>query len=101
MATRPSNLTYAVDDLPPTGQLVLLGLQQVCLIAIYLVIVVIVVRAAQAPHAVAQSAVSWGMIALGIAAMLQAVWKGPIGSGYLAPSVLSAIYLQPSLLAVS
>jgi hypothetical protein len=53
MAKRPDNLTYAVDDLPPTGRLVLLGLQQVCLIAIYLVIAVIVVRAAQAPHAFA------------------------------------------------
>lgn len=57
MATRPDNLIFAVDDLPPAGKLVLLGLQQVCLIAIYLVIEVIVIRAARAPHAVAQSAV--------------------------------------------
>jgi NCS2 family nucleobase:cation symporter-2 len=63
--------------------------------------VVIVVRAAGAPDAVARSAVSLGMVALGIAAILQALRKGPIGSGYLAPPVVSAVYLHPSLSAVA
>ena len=100
-AVRPSNLTYAVDDVPPLGKLILLGLQQVLVIGIYLVMVVIVVRAAGAPDAVARSAVSLGMVALGIAAILQALRKGPIGSGYLAPPVVSAVYLHPSLSAVA
>jgi xanthine permease XanP len=59
------------------------------------------VHAAWAPAAVAQSAVSLGMLALAIAAVLQALWKGPVGSGYLAPSVISAVYLYPSLTAVT
>jgi xanthine permease XanP len=99
--TRPESLTYAVGDVPPLGKLVLLGLQQTLVIAIYLVMVAVVVHAARAPAAVAQSAISLGMLALAIAAVLQALWKGPVGSGYLAPSVISAVYLHPSLTAVT
>ncbi len=99
--THPDALTYAVDAVPPPAKLLLLGLQQALILAIYLVMVTIVVRAAGAPAAVAQSAVSLGMVALAIAAVLQALWKGPLGSGYLAPSVISAVYLYPSLTAVT
>jgi xanthine permease XanP len=99
--TRPNPLTYAVDQVPPLAKLLLLGLQQTLVIAIYLVMVTIVVRAAGAPAAVAQSAVSLGMLALAVAAVLQALWKGPVGSGYLAPSVISAVYLHPSLSALT
>jgi NCS2 family nucleobase:cation symporter-2 len=41
------------------------------------------------------------MVALAFAAVLQAQRKGPLGSGFLAPSVSSAIYLQASITAVS
>jgi len=99
--THPDNLTYAVDDIPPLPKLVFLGLQQVMVLSIYLVIVAIVVRAAGAPAVVAQSAVNLGMLALAIATVLQALWKGPVGSGYLAPPVFSAVYLHPSLAAVA
>src|SRR5215831_17807409 len=101
MARRPDSLLYAVGESPPLVTTLFLGLQQVALMAIYLVMVVIVVRHAGAPEPVARSAVSLGLIAMGISAGLQALWKGPIGSGYLAPPVISAIYLSPSLLAVS
>jgi NCS2 family nucleobase:cation symporter-2 len=99
--TRPESLTYAVDDVPPLAKLVLLGLQQTLVIAIYLVMAAVIVRAARAPAAVAQSAISLGMLALAVAAVLQALWKGPVGSGYLAPSVISAVYLHPSLTALT
>lgn len=88
---RPDSLTYAAEDVPPRAKLVLLGLQQRLVVAMYLVMVAIVVRAAGAPAAVAQSAVSLGMLALAVAAVLQALWKGPVGSGYLAPSVIPAV----------
>jgi NCS2 family nucleobase:cation symporter-2 len=97
---RPDTLIYAVGESPPLATTIFLGLQQVALMAIYLVMVVIVVRAAGASADVAQSAVSLGLIAMGISAGLQALPKGLIGSGYLAPPVISAIYLSPSLLAV-
>lgn len=97
---RPSNLTYAANDFPPPERLILLGLQQVLVIAIYLVIMVVIMRAAGATDTVARSAVSLSMLALGVGAALQALRNGVIGSGYLAPPVVSAVYLHPSLNAV-
>jgi hypothetical protein len=94
MARRPDALIYAVGETPPLAPTLFLGLQQAALMAIYLVMVVIVVRQAGASAQVAQSAV-------GISAGLQAIAKGPVGSGYLAPPVISAIYLAPSVLAVN
>jgi NCS2 family nucleobase:cation symporter-2 len=97
---RPENLIYAVDELPPLAKLPVLGLQQVALISIYLIIFVIILRHAGTPPEMARQALSLSMIALGLGALLQAVWKGPVGSGYLAPPVLSAMYLQASLTAL-
>jgi len=97
---RPENLIYAVDELPPLAKLPILGLQQVALISIYLILLVIVLRHADTPPELARQTISLGMIALGLGALLQALWKGPIGSGYLAPPVCSAIYLQASLTAL-
>jgi xanthine permease XanP len=57
------------------------------------------VREAGASPEAARSTLSYGMIAMGIGAVCQALWKGPVGSGYLAPPVLSAIYLQASVTA--
>src|SRR5215469_13482600 len=47
-----------------------------------------------------QGALSWSMIVLAIGTTMQALPKGPIGSGYLAPRVMTAIYVGPSLEAV-
>jgi xanthine permease XanP len=100
MGSRPENLIYAVDDKPPFLTLMALGLQQVCVISIYLILTTVIAKAAHASPEIMQSMVSWSMIALAIGTVLQALMKGPIGSGYLAPPVISAMYLQPSLLAV-
>jgi xanthine permease XanP len=99
MATRPSELVYAVDERPPWPQLLVLGLQHTSLICVYLVLIPIIAKAAAAPHEVMVSAVSLGMIALAVASVLQALRAGPFGSGYLAVPVYSAIYLGPSVMA--
>jgi NCS2 family nucleobase:cation symporter-2 len=96
---RPKDLIYSVDEWPPAPKLAVLGLQQVSLVSIYLVLLVIVVREAGASPETARNTLSLAMIAMGVGAVLQAAWKGPIGSGFLAPPVLSAIYLQVSLAA--
>ena len=96
---RPKDLIYSVDEWPPAPKLAVLGLQQVSLVSIYLVLLVIVVREAGASPETARNTLSLAMIAMGVGAGLQAAWKGPIGSGFLAPPVLSAIYLQVSLAA--
>jgi len=49
--------------------------------SVYLMVIVIIFRRADAGHAATLSALSLGMIALAISAMLQAIWKGPVGSG--------------------
>jgi len=99
MSERPANLEYSVDEQPPPEQIVLLGIQFAVIISVYLVIIVIIVRAAGVSQDVATSAVSAGMIALALGTALQALPRGPIGSGFLGPPVFSAIYLGPSLLA--
>lgn len=97
---KPSeNITISVDETPAPLQLVLLGIQYAFMVCVYLVIVVIVVRAAKATPETARNAVSLAMIAAAAGTVLQALHRGPIGSGFLAPPVFSAIYLGPSILA--
>jgi xanthine permease XanP len=98
-APQSEQLIYTVEEWPPIFKLVFLGLQMVSLLSIFLVFLVLVVREAGASQGVALSSLSFAMIALGLGAVFQGWWKGPIGSGYLAPPGLSAIYLPVSLLA--
>jgi len=95
----PANITIGVDENPPPLQYVLLALQYAFLLSMYLVLVVIVVHAAKASPDTARSVISMAMIASAVGTVLQAFHRGPVGSGYLAPPVFSAIYLGPSILA--
>ena len=97
--TRPEDLLYAVDELPPWPRLVVLGMQHAMLLSVNLVLIVIVFRRAGAGDAATLSALSLGMIALAISSVLQSMRKGPVGSGYLAPPVFSAIYIGAAVLA--
>ena len=67
--------------------------------SVYLVLIVIVFRRAGAAPATTMSALGLGLAALAVGTALQAMRLGPVGSGYLAAPVFSAIYLGPSLLA--
>jgi NCS2 family nucleobase:cation symporter-2 len=97
---RPEDLIYAVDEVPPWPRLLALGLQHALLISVFLVLLLIVFRHAGATPATTMSALGMGMAALAAGVALQALRLGPVGSGYLAAPVFSAIYLGPSLLAV-
>jgi xanthine permease XanP len=97
--TRPEDLLYAVDEMPPWPRLLFLGMQHAMLLSVNLVLIVIVFRRAGAGDAATLSALSLGMIALAISTVLQSIRRGPIGSGYLAPPVFSAIYIGPAVLA--
>ena len=96
---KPSNLAYGVDETPPLPVTVLSALQHVGLVAIFLVYPLVVSREAGASIATSTSILSLAMLVLGIGTVLQALTKGPVGSGYLAPINFSAIYLGPSLVA--
>jgi NCS2 family nucleobase:cation symporter-2 len=76
------------------------ALQFVAVIAGFLVFPLIMTRQAHVAPAVADSVLSWSMIVLAIGTSLQAIPKGPVGSGYLAPSTMTAVYVSPSLEAV-
>jgi NCS2 family nucleobase:cation symporter-2 len=91
-AERPPNLLYAVNEWPPPLRLALLGCQNAVMAAIYLILVAIILRHARATQAVSVDA-------MGIACVGLALPRGPVGSGFLAPPVFSAIYLAPSVLA--
>lgn len=84
---QPPNIVIGVDQRPPFPDLVLLGLQYAFLLCVYLVIVVIIVRAAGAGPDVQRSAVSMAMIAMAVGTLLQSLHRGPIGSGFMAPPV--------------
>jgi xanthine permease XanP len=90
-------MRYLAGDVPPTGVTLLNALQYVAVTSSFLVFPLIIAREAHAPTAVADSMLSWSMLVLAIGTTLQALPKGPIGSGYLAPSVMTAVYVGPSL----
>ena len=99
-AVLPAGMIYGVDDRPSLGLTAFAGLQWVGLINVYLVFLLVLVRAGNVPPPTVAAMVGLSMLALGAAALLQALPRGPVGSGYLAPSVLSANYLGPSILAI-
>ena len=96
---QPATLVYAVEDTPPPLRLVLLAVQYAVMIAIYLVLVVIVLRHAHVSQETRVGTIGMAVIAAAIGTALQGLSRGPVGSGFLAPPVYSAIYLAPSILA--
>jgi len=99
MPTRPPGLIYAVNDSPPTWVAIVLGLQHLCVVAISFVFPVVVVRAMGGTAAQAEFMVNMSMLAAGIGTVLQALPRGPVGSGYLCPMVCGPSYLSASILA--
>jgi xanthine permease XanP len=101
MAERPKDLIYALDERPPAPQLLALGFQHAAVICPYLVMVALVADAAKLPQAVARDAMGLAMIAVAFLTILQSLRLRGVGSGYLCPPVVSAIYLPSSMAAAS
>lgn len=100
MPRKPATLQYDVDEVPPASVIIINAWQYVAVLTGFLVFPLIMTREAHVSSAIADSVLSWSMIILAIGTTLQALPKGPIGSGYLAPSVMTAVYVSPSLAAV-
>jgi xanthine permease XanP len=100
MPRKPANLQYGVDEIPPPSVLILNALQYVAVLAGFLVYPLIMAREAHASAEVMDSVLSWSMIILAIGTTIQAFPKGIVGSGLLAPSTMTAVYVPPSLEAV-
>ena len=98
---RPEGLVYAVDERPPAGHLVLLGLQHMAVVTSSLVIPLLVARAAGVDPASLPGILAMSMLAIGIASLIQAFPLGRFGSGYLVPGFCSVNYFPASMLAAS
>ena len=97
MAKRPPNLIYGVDDKPPLGTTLLLGLQHVVVISVGWVFVVVIVTSMGGTEIQAANIIRISMIASGVATILQALTKGPVGSGYLCPFSSGPSYILASI----
>lgn len=99
MAKKPSNLIYGVNDKPPLGTAILLGLQHVFVISVGWIFVVVVVAAFGGTREQAGQVIQVSMIASGVATILQGRATGPIGSGYLCPLSIGPAYIGASIMA--
>jgi NCS2 family nucleobase:cation symporter-2 len=97
---KPRDLVYGVDDAPPLAVTLLSGLQHVGIIAIILVYPLLLAREAGLAKERVFDFLSVSMLMLGLAAVLQALPRGPVGSRFLCPPVFTAAYLGPSLTAL-
>ncbi len=98
---RPAEITYWLDERPPPLKWALLGLQHTVVICPYLVLVALVVEAAGIRSTQAGPYIGMAMLAVVLHALLQARRWPQIGSGYLCPPIVSAIYLPASLSAAA
>ena len=100
MAKKPANLIYGVDENPPLGTTVLLGLQHAFAMSIVLIFPVVLLEQTGGDLGQAQRLIDLSLIAMGVATILQSLRKGPLGSGYLCPQIIGPAYLSASILAV-
>jgi NCS2 family nucleobase:cation symporter-2 len=99
MAKKPANLIYGVDDRPPVRVCLLLAVQHIFFLTSGLIVVTIVMGEAGCPPDLIRNVVSMSMIAGGIATILQALNRGPVGSGYLCTEGTDPSFLSVSVLA--
>ena len=96
---KPANVLYGVDDTPPGSVTLLTAFQHVAIVSINLIYPVLISREAGGSSKLVTDVVSMALLASGVGAILQALRRGPVGSGFLCPTVPSAVYFVPSLLA--
>lgn len=101
MARKPSDLLYGLDDHPPLRIVLILAVQHVFFLSFGLIIAAVVMRGIGVSDKMAASVVSMAMIASGVATILQALHKGPIGSGFLCTEGIDPTFVSISIMAGS
>jgi len=96
---KPVDVIYGVNERPPIGVALMLGVQHMLIAVLTLAFPVLVTIEAGGTRLDAAAVVSMSLIAMAIGTVLQIARAGPVGSGFLAPSITSAIFLGPSMLA--
>lgn len=99
MSGKPVDLIYAVGERPPLTVSLVLAVQHALIAMMSLAYPVLVTLEAGGSRETAASIVGASLLVMALATVLQALRCGPVGAGYLAPGVTSAIFLAPSLLA--
>ena len=92
-----NKLIYEIDDIPPSGALLMLSVQQMMLMFTAATFPAIIVREVGGSMQTASTMVSITMIAAGLGTILQALRNRWIGSGYLCPNLCGPSYLTVSL----
>ena len=100
MSKRPDNILYWVNEKPPLTVTLLMGLQHVFLMCSTLVLPVVIVRETGGTMTEIAGVVALSMIAAAVGTALQALGKGPMGSGYLCPNLCGPSFLAVSMQAV-
>jgi NCS2 family nucleobase:cation symporter-2 len=96
---RPPGLLYGLEDIPPLGLTLLMGLQHALAMSSTLVLPALIVQEAGGSPALAMAFVQGSMLATGLGTILQGLPRGPIGSGYLCPSLAGPAFVPASLVA--
>lgn len=99
-ARKPIAMRYMPGDAPPLPVVAGNALQYIAVVSSFLIYPLIMAREGHLTDSEADNMQAWGMLVLALGTSLQALPRGPVGSGYLAPSVMTAIFLGPSLEAV-
>ncbi len=97
---KPINLVYGLDERPPKTVTLLTGLQHVGTMSIFLLFPLLVSREGGLSPEKVVDVLSISMLLQGVVTIVQAFPIGPVGAGYLCPTIFSAAYLGPSLTAV-
>jgi NCS2 family nucleobase:cation symporter-2 len=99
IAKKPATLAYGLEELPPAVVTTVGAVQHVGVSAIFMIYPLIIAREVGLPADQLTNLLQLGLLVLAVAALLQALPRGPIGSRLLAPSILTGVSLAPSLMA--
>jgi NCS2 family nucleobase:cation symporter-2 len=97
--THAPETVLGLDDHAPLPQTLALALQQVAIQSIYFVLPGVVAAAFGAGPLEATNFLCLSLVCMALAAVLQAVRRGPVGSGYPIPAIPSVVMFAPLMLA--
>jgi NCS2 family nucleobase:cation symporter-2 len=103
LSKKPSNIIFDVNERPPLITTILQGIQHASIYFISLIFPVLIVKqmGLGISPGDASSFISLSILAGAITSILQALRKGPLGSGYLCPSVCGPSYFDATKIAVT
>ncbi len=96
---RPPQIAYALGETLPPGQAAALAAQQIAIQSIYLILPGVVGAQFGLVPIDLVNFLQLSVAAIAMAALLQALVRGPVGSGYPVPSIPSPVFVAVYLLA--